>query len=125
MVKSSNPTKDSGSACSGARASCGGPLAPHFADGVEAAVVYTTEVDVARVDDPGLALTTHLLQERIPKGRDVRPTGIGDRILFLNLNPNGQWAWLERAAGLPTAAAIADELLDESVGSEVDGVRVS
>ena len=29
---------------------------------------------------------------------------------FLECNPNGQWAWLEDAAGLPIAAAIADLL---------------
>lgn len=29
---------------------------------------------------------------------------------FLECNPNGQWAWLEEAAGLPITAAIADVL---------------
>ena len=29
---------------------------------------------------------------------------------FLECNPNGQWAWLEAATGLPIAAAIADLL---------------
>lgn len=29
---------------------------------------------------------------------------------FLELNPNGQWAWLEAAAGLPVTAAIAELL---------------
>ncbi|HEX5496917.1 MAG TPA: ATP-grasp ribosomal peptide maturase [Mycobacteriales bacterium] len=30
--------------------------------------------------------------------------------MFLELNPNGQWAWLQDATGLPIAAAIADAL---------------
>ncbi|WP_223863289.1 hypothetical protein [Streptomyces sp. 5-10] len=29
---------------------------------------------------------------------------------FLECNPNGQWAWLEDAAGLPITTAIADLL---------------
>lgn len=29
---------------------------------------------------------------------------------FLEINPNGQWAWIERRTGLPLAAAIVDEL---------------
>jgi hypothetical protein len=30
---------------------------------------------------------------------------------FFELNPNGQWAWVERLTGLPLAARLADELL--------------
>ena len=29
---------------------------------------------------------------------------------FLEINPNGQWAWIERRTGLPLASAIVDEL---------------
>ena len=29
---------------------------------------------------------------------------------FLEINPNGQWAWIENLTGYPIAAAIADEL---------------
>jgi glutathione synthase/RimK-type ligase-like ATP-grasp enzyme len=29
---------------------------------------------------------------------------------FLEINPNGQWAWIERRTGLPITAAIVDEL---------------
>lgn len=29
---------------------------------------------------------------------------------FFELNPNGQWAWIEQLAGLPLSAALADEL---------------
>ncbi len=34
----------------------------------------------------------------------------GGRHWFLEINPNGQWAWIERRTGLPLAAAIVDEL---------------
>jgi len=33
-----------------------------------------------------------------------------DRWVFLEINPNGQWAWIEDATGLPIAAAIAAAL---------------
>lgn len=31
--------------------------------------------------------------------------------VFLELNPNGQWAWIEQRTGLPMASALVDELL--------------
>lgn len=37
----------------------------------------------------------------------VTPTG---EYVFLEANPNGQWAWIENETGLPIAAAIADAL---------------
>ncbi|MEU3140094.1 ATP-grasp ribosomal peptide maturase [Nocardiopsis alba] len=37
----------------------------------------------------------------------VTPDG---RWVFLELNPNGQWGWIQLATGLPIAAAIADHL---------------
>ncbi len=30
---------------------------------------------------------------------------------FLEINPNGQWAWIEQETGLPISDAIADALL--------------
>lgn len=33
-----------------------------------------------------------------------------DRFWFLEINPNGQWAWLENVAGAPISSAIVDEL---------------
>jgi RimK-like ATP-grasp domain len=36
----------------------------------------------------------------------------GERYVFVELNPNGEWGWLEKA-GLPLAAALADELTRE------------
>lgn len=37
-----------------------------------------------------------------------------DEWMFLEINPNGQWAWLQDATGLPIAAAIADALTKET-----------
>ena len=39
-----------------------------------------------------------------------------DRWIFLEINPNGQWAWIEDVTGLPIAAAIADALTREEDG---------
>jgi ATP-grasp ribosomal peptide maturase len=38
-----------------------------------------------------------------------------DRWWFLEVNPNGQWAWIQDATGLPIAAAIADALTREEM----------
>jgi ATP-grasp ribosomal peptide maturase len=40
----------------------------------------------------------------------VDPDGVHH---FIDLNPNGQWAWIEDATGAPIASAIAEALLDE------------
>lgn len=34
------------------------------------------------------------------------------RYWFLEINPNGQWAWIERRTGLPIASAIVDRLVE-------------
>jgi ATP-grasp ribosomal peptide maturase len=43
----------------------------------------------------------------------VRPDG---KWVFIELNPNGQWAWTEQAAGLPISTALADLLEKGSLG---------
>lgn len=40
---------------------------------------------------------------------DMIVTPEGDHV-FLEANPNGQWAWIEDETGLPIAAAMADAL---------------
>jgi ATP-grasp ribosomal peptide maturase len=37
----------------------------------------------------------------------------GGEWVFLEINPNGQWAWIEEQTGLPIAASIADALTKE------------
>jgi glutathione synthase/RimK-type ligase-like ATP-grasp enzyme len=39
------------------------------------------------------------------------------RYVFLELNPNGQYLWIEEATGLPISDAICDELLSTAPGS--------
>jgi glutathione synthase/RimK-type ligase-like ATP-grasp enzyme len=34
------------------------------------------------------------------------------RWVFLEVNPSGQWGWIEQATGLPITKAIVDELVD-------------
>jgi hypothetical protein len=34
------------------------------------------------------------------------------RYVFLELNPNGQWAWIERETGMPLCEALVDLLTD-------------
>lgn len=42
------------------------------------------------------------------------------RHVFLEVNPNGQWGWIEDATGLPIAAAIADALTDQQERGDHD-----
>jgi ATP-grasp ribosomal peptide maturase len=36
-----------------------------------------------------------------------------DKWVFLEINPNGQWAWIEQKTGMPIASAVADALMAE------------
>ena len=47
----------------------------------------------------------------------VTPDG---EVVFLEINPNGQWAWIEELTGLPIARALADLLAQ---GARSDGCR--
>lgn len=38
------------------------------------------------------------------------PTG---EFIFLEINPNGQWAWIEEQTGMPISETIAKQLIDE------------
>jgi len=37
-----------------------------------------------------------------------------DRYVFLEINPNGQWLWIEEETGLPIRDAICTELMNPS-----------
>lgn len=39
-----------------------------------------------------------------------------DKLWFLEINPNGQWAWIENLTGYPISKAIVDELQEISLG---------
>jgi hypothetical protein len=40
-----------------------------------------------------------------------------DEYVFLELNPNGQWLWLELELGLPLVATMADLLTSNHTGA--------
>ena len=44
-----------------------------------------------------------------------------DRVIFLEDNPNGQWAWLEHKTGIPISKAIAEYLIGLNSIKERDG----
>ena len=51
----------------------------------------------------------------------------GGEYVFLEINPNGQWAWVQELAGLPIAEAIADLLVhgaNAARGETVDAQRL-
>ena len=45
----------------------------------------------------------------------------GGEYVFLELNPNGQWLWLEHELGLPLVATMADLLLANHTGAGMRG----
>jgi hypothetical protein len=48
-----------------------------------------------------------------------------DRYVFLEINPNGQWMWIEEETGLPISDAICDVLVDPSAPGRVPFVKTS
>jgi hypothetical protein len=75
------------------------------------AVTYTPLAGVpAAVRDGVAALMARL---RLRFGTFDFIVAPDDSWWFLEVNPNGQWAWIEDATGLPITAAITDALLRE------------
>lgn len=95
-----------------------------FACEIHSQAAESTRVDWRRYDldhtphvpcklEPGLserclALTRELGLAFAAIDLVVRPDG---HVVFLELNPNGQWGWIEELTGLPIASAIADLLI--------------
>lgn len=48
-----------------------------------------------------------------------------DRYVFLEINPNGQWMWIEDETGLPISDAICDTLMDPSAPGRVPFVKAA
>jgi hypothetical protein len=48
-----------------------------------------------------------------------------DRYVFLEINPNGQWAWIEDETGLPISDAICDALIDPSAPVGIPFVKTA
>jgi glutathione synthase/RimK-type ligase-like ATP-grasp enzyme len=53
---------------------------------------------------------------------DMIVTPDGD-FVFLELNPNGQWLWLEYELGLPLVASMADLLTSETAGRPAEAAK--
>jgi len=71
-----------------------------------------TPLDIPRPVRRGVTLLLRMLRLRFGAlDFIVTPDG---RWVFLEANPNGQWAWIEEATGAPIAAAIADALQREA-----------
>lgn len=48
-----------------------------------------------------------------------------DRYVFLEINPSGQWMWIEDETGLPISDAVCDTLLDPSAAPDVPFVKTT
>jgi glutathione synthase/RimK-type ligase-like ATP-grasp enzyme len=48
-----------------------------------------------------------------------------DRYVFLEINPNGQWMWIEDETGLPITDAICDALMDPSAPGRARSVKAA
>jgi glutathione synthase/RimK-type ligase-like ATP-grasp enzyme len=95
-----------------------------FAAEINSQTNIETEVDWRRGDHIDLSHTIHPLPSAIQKkcvmithAFNLRFSAI-DLVLdpsgnywFLELNPNGQWAWIEARTGLPISEAITNELV--------------
>lgn len=100
-----------------------------FAVTIDSQVFPETEVDWRRGNTLQLAHTRHTLPAEISAAcvSLVRTLDLGfgaidlvldrdGRYWFLEINPNGQWAWIESRTGYPIAAAIIEALLAKAAG---------
>lgn len=82
-----------------------------------------TEVDWRRTSSPDLAHTVYQLPDEVATQCIALTRHLGlrfgaidlildrnNRLWFLEINPNGQWAWIETRTGLPIAGAIVNEM---------------
>jgi glutathione synthase/RimK-type ligase-like ATP-grasp enzyme len=100
-----------------------------FAAEIHSQLTNHTRYDWRRYD---LSRTPHLRHELPPEIQDkcvrlveqlelsygaidmvLTPEG---RYVFLEINPNGQYLWIEEQTGLPISAALCDLLMDPSKG---------
>lgn len=94
-----------------------------FAAEIHSQETRHTRTDWRRYDHHGTRYRPHALPQVLARGcRElVRELGLcygaidliltpDDRYVFLEINPNGQYLWIEEATGLPISAAVADLL---------------
>jgi ATP-grasp ribosomal peptide maturase len=96
--------------CLGARIDAGSEAAAVDWRADPEALIYTPIDAPATVRDGVRALMARL---RLRFGCFDFAVSRDGRWWFLEVNPNGQWAWIEDATGLPIAAALADALTRE------------
>jgi len=96
-----------------------------FPVAIDSQATAETEVDWRKGSDPNLAHGLVTLPDDVAercralvRGLDLK-FGAIDLILgqdgkywFLEINPNGQWAWIQQRTGAPIAEAIVDALLE-------------
>lgn len=94
-----------------------------FAATIDSQSKPDTEVDWRKTSTPDLPHSTYVLPPEVAKACITLTKSLGlrfgalDFVLdlagqfwFLEINPNGQWAWIETRTGHPIAAAIVAEL---------------
>jgi hypothetical protein len=97
-----------------------------FAAAIHSQASNHTRLDWRRYDDARTPITPFPLPDDMAERCRalVRQLGLrygaidlvltpDDRFVFLEINPNGQYLWIELATGLPISAAVADLLLED------------
>lgn len=94
-----------------------------FAATIDSQSDPATEVDWRRTSKPDLAHAVYQLPEKVAAQCIALTRKLGlrfgavdfvldqdNQLWFLEINPNGQWGWIETRTGLPIAAAIVSEM---------------
>ena len=97
-----------------------------FPAAIHSQVTRRTRVDWRRYDHAHTPVLAHALPDEVSARCLALAHGLGlrygaidlivtpeDEHVFVEINPNGQWTWIEDYAGLPITAALCDELLRE------------
>ena len=96
-----------------------------FAAAIDSQATNHTRLDWRRYDDAGTPITPFALPGEVANRCRALVQELGlrygaidliltpdDRFVFLEINPNGQYLWIELATDLPISDAIADHLLE-------------
>jgi glutathione synthase/RimK-type ligase-like ATP-grasp enzyme len=96
-----------------------------FAAAIHSQASNHTRLDWRRYDDAGTPITPFALPPEVADRCRALVHELGlcygaidlvltpdDRFVFLEINPNGQYLWIEIATGLPISEAVADLLLE-------------
>ena len=96
-----------------------------FAAAIDSQATNHTRLDWRRYDDAGTPIAPFALPGEVANRCRALVHELGlrygaidlvltpdDRFVFLEINPNGQYLWIELATDLPISDAIADHLLE-------------